>query len=342
MRVLYVKAPYQFEMKEMEIPRPGDNEVLIDVRACAVCGTDIHTAATDAEEFQSFGHEIAGTVQENGPGSRRFQKGDKVIVESGTFCHVCENCRNGRPDLCTHGSKILKDLKIKGYSDYMVVQEQALVPFDELSYEEAALVEPLGVAMDLFYTTGIELNDDVAVVGLGPIGLMTIALARATGARNIYAIQRNGRSKARIELAKKLGVTDVILLSDIDVLSYPFPRGGVNKIMITAPPTVIPDMMKIALYGSVISFLGTDLPHGQITFNANYFHFKKLQLRASYAVPALWFPRALELLKSGVVNPKDFITHTFPLEKTEEYLKKQRDDISDVIKMVMVKTKQSD
>lgn len=91
-------------------------------------------------------------------------------------------------------------------------------------------------------------------------------------------------------------------------------------------------MMKIALYGGIISFLGIDMKHGEITFNANDFHFRKLQLRASYAAPALWFPRALELLKSGIVNPKDFITQTFPLEKAEEYFKKQRDDISDVIK----------
>ena len=332
-----MKAPYQFEIKEKEIPKPGKDQVLIDVKACAVCGTDMRTAAMDAKEFQSFGHEIAGIVKKNGPGSSRFREGEKVVIESSTFCHVCENCRNGRSDLCTHGVNILKDLEFRGYSDYMVVPEQALVPFDGLEFEEAALAEPLGVALDLFYTTGIELNDDIAVVGLGPIGLMAIALAKAAGARNIFAVQRNGRSRARIELARKLGATDVILLSETEITSYSFPRGGVNKIMVTASPSVIPDMMKIALYGSIISFLGTDWIHGRITFDANYFHFKKLQLRASYAVPALWFPRALELMKTGVVKPEDFITHTFPLEEAEEYLKKQRDDISDIVKMVMVK-----
>lgn len=319
------------------MPEPGENQVLLDVRACAVCGTDMHTAATDAEDFQSFGHEIAGVVVKNGPGARRFHPGDKVVIESGTICHVCENCRNGRTDICTNGISIIDDVEISGYADYMLVPEQAMVPFEGLDFKEAALAEPLGVAMDLFYTTGIELNDDVAVVGLGPIGLMAIALAKAAGARNIYAIQRSGRSKARIALAKKLGATDVILTSETDLASYPFPRGGVNKIMITAAPSVIPEMMKIATYGGILGFLGIDMQNGDITFNANDFHFKKLQLRASYAVPALWFPRALELLKSGVVNPKDFITQTFPLEEIETYFKKQRDDSSDVIKMVMVK-----
>lgn len=337
MRAVYVKSPFQFDIREIDMPEPGENQVLIEVKACAVCGTDMHTAATDADDFQSFGHEIAGVVVKNGPGSRCFREGDKVIVESGTFCHVCENCRNGRPDLCTDGISIIDDVEISGYSDYMIVPEQAMVAFEGLDYQEAALAEPLGVAMDLFYTTGIDVNDDVAVVGLGPIGLMAIALAKAAGARNIYAVQHSGRSKARIELAKKLGATDIILTSETDIFKYPFPRGGLNKIMVTAAPAVLPDVMKIAVYGGIIGFLGIDLQNGDITFNANEFHFKKLQLRASYAVPALWFPRALELLKTKVVNPKDFITQTFPLEKIEEYFLKQRDDSSDVIKMVMVK-----
>ena len=285
MRVAYVKAPFQFELREMEIPRPGEGQILLDVRACAVCGTDMHTAALEAVEYTSFGHEIAGVVLETGSGVHRLQPGDKVAVESGTFCHVCENCRNGRTDLCTNGKSII---------------------------------------------------DDVEVLCLGPIGFMTIALAKAAGARNIYAIQKSDRSKARIELAKKLGAT-VILTKDTDLNSYPFPRGGLNKIMVTAGPSVIPEMFKIAVYGGIISFLGIDMANGNITFNANDFHFKKLQLRASYAAPALWFPRALDLLKNKVVDPDDFITQTFPLEEIQKWFEKQRDDSSDVIKMVMVK-----
>lgn len=338
MRVAYVKAPFQFELREIEIPKPGEGQILLDVRACAVCGTDMHTAAFEAEEFISFGHEIAGVVVENGPGAHRFLPGEKVIVESCTFCHVCENCRNGRPDLCTNGKSILDDVEISGYADYMLIPEEAAVPFAGLSFAQAALAEPLGVALDLFYTTGIEVNDDVAVVGLGPIGLMSIALAKAAGARNVYAIQRSGRSKARIALAEKLGAT-VILTKDTDLNTYPFPRGGLNKIMVTAGPAVIPEMFKVAAFGGIISFLGIDMANGDITFNANDFHFKKLQLRASFAAPALWFPRALDLLKNKVVDPDDFITQTFPLEEIQNWFEKQRDDSSDVIKMVMVKEK---
>ena len=139
MRVAYVKSPFQFEIREMAIPEPGENQVLLEVKACAVCGTDMHTAATDADCFQSFGHEITGVVVKNGPGSRRFQPGDAVAVESGTFCHVCDNCRNGRPDLCTNGISIIDDVEISGYADYILAPEQALVPFSGLTFAQATL-----------------------------------------------------------------------------------------------------------------------------------------------------------------------------------------------------------
>ena len=85
MRVVYVKAPFQFEIREMPIPEPGENQVLLEVKACAVCGTDMHTAADDAADFESFGHEITGVVVKNGPGANRFAPGTAVAVESGTF-----------------------------------------------------------------------------------------------------------------------------------------------------------------------------------------------------------------------------------------------------------------
>lgn len=338
MRAVYVKSPFEFEMREVQIPEPAEDQVLIDVRACAVCGTDLHTAATDAADYQSFGHEIAGVVVKSGSSARKFQPGQKVVLESGTFCHTCDNCRNGRIDLCKNGTSIIGDVEISGYADYLVAPEQALVPFEGLEFAEAALAEPLGVALDLFYTTGIELNDDVIVYGLGPIGLMAISLAKAAGARNIYAVQRNDRSRARIDLARKLGVTDVILTSQTDITKYPFSRGGVDKIMVTPSPSVLPTAFQLANNGGIISFLGFDSGSGgTVTFDANAFHMKKFQLRASYAAPALWFPRALELLKQKVVDPADYITQTFTLEETEVFFKKQRDDISEIIKMVMVK-----
>ena len=106
----------------------------------------------------------------------------------------------------------------------------------------------------------------------------------------------------------------------------------------TASPSTLVQAFEIANFGGVVAFLGIDFgPGGTVTFDANYFHLKKLQLRSSFAAPALWFPRALDLIRSKKIDTNDFITQTFPLEELEKMMKKQRDDSSDVIKMVMVK-----
>ncbi|MCI5481743.1 MAG: alcohol dehydrogenase catalytic domain-containing protein [Lachnospiraceae bacterium] len=337
MRAVYVKAPFEFEVREVELPKLKEHEVLVDIRACAVCGTDMHIADHEAEEWQTFGHEVAGVVAEVGEFVTTCKPGDHIVVESSSFCHTCENCRNGEVERCTSRFSLSDDLDYKGFGDYMIIPQEAAVRYEGLDFRDACIAEPLGVALDLFYTADVRLNEDVAVIGLGPIGLMAIALAKMAGARNIYAIQRSGRSKARIALAKKLGA-QVILTSETDLSSYPFPRGGVDKVLDTASPSTLVQAFEIANFGGVVAFLGIDFgPGGTVTFDANYFHLKKLQLRSSFAAPALWFPRALDLIRSKKIDTNDFITQTFPLEELEKMMKKQRDDSSDVIKMVMVK-----
>lgn len=336
MKLIQVKSPFQFRVKEVEIPHPNDTQVLIQVKACGVCGTDMHIAKSQAEDWESFGHEISGVVVEVGKHVTTCKKGDKVVVESGSFCHTCDICRNGRVDLCTEGFHT-PELEIQGYAEYMVLPQQCVVPFDGIDFAQATIVEPLGVALDLFYTTDVQLNDDVAVIGLGPIGLMALRLAKLAGARNIYAIQRSRRSQARIELAKEFGATEVIFTDETPLSEYPFPRGGVEKVMVTASPSTLSDAFHIATVGGIIGYIGIDYgPGGMVTFDGNEFHFKKLQLRSSYAAPALWFPRCLELMKSKAVDPYKMVTHTFHMDEFETYMDKMRNNSADVIKMVMV------
>lgn len=336
MKMIEVKSPFQFRVREVDIPQPNENQVLIQVKACGLCGTDMHIAKYQAKDWESFGHEISGVVLETGKNVTTCKKGDKVVVESSSFCHTCDICRNGRVDLCTEGFHT-PELKIQGYAEYMVLPQECVVTFDGLDFPQATIVEPLGVALDLFYTTDIKLNDDVAVIGLGPIGLMALRLAKLSGARNIYAIQRSRRSKARIQLAKELGATEVIFTDETPLDEISFARGGVDKVMVTASPSSLPDAFKIANVGGIIGYIGIDYSPGRmVTFDGNDFHFKKLQLRSSYASPALWFPRCLELMQSKAVDPSQFVTHTFHMDEFEKAFDKMRNDSSDVIKMVMV------
>lgn len=334
MKTVFVKAPFQFKIKEIPIPQPAAGEVLLRVKACGICGSDLHIARSQAADWVTFGHEMTGVIEQTGPGVRHVRPGQRVAVESGSFCGVCEQCRNGRVDLCTKGYNNAQ-LKINGFSEYMVLPEQCIVPLDPaISFVDGTLLEPLGVAVDLVKTADIRLNDHVLVIGLGPIGLMAARLAKAAGAR-VYAAQHSDRSARRISLARALGVEDVVITGRTPLSNYPFPRGGVDHILVTAPPKVIPDLIESASFGGVISFLGIDYgPDRMITFDANAFHFKKLQLRASFAAPALYFPMCTELIKTGVIDPKQFITHIFAMNEIAPVMQSLRDGGSE-IKAVM-------
>ena len=175
-----------------------------------------------------------------------------------------------------------------------------------------------------------------AILDLGPAAKGHTLILPKAHAANLFELPDETAAKA-LTLAKKLGA-QVILTSETDLSSYPFPRGGVDKVLDTASPSTLVQAFEIANFGGVVAFLGIDFgPGGTVTFDANYFHLKKLQLRSSFAAPALWFPRALDLIRSKKIDTNDFITQTFPLEELEKMMKKQRDDSSDVIKMVMVK-----
>ncbi|HPB63855.1 MAG TPA: zinc-binding dehydrogenase [Mesotoga sp.] len=165
---------------------------------------------------------------------------------------------------------------------------------------------------------------------------MATQIAKAMGARHVFAANHS-RSKIRIDVARQLGVDDVIEVDKTPISSYKFPRGGVDKALVTAPPYVIPEVLGVMNYGGVVGFIGIDYGEGRfITFDANAFHFNKLQLRASHAVPALYFPACLDMIKSGAVNVKPLITDTFTLEDIERMMKRAEKEKDRVIKAVMI------
>ena len=125
-----------------------------------------------------------------------------------------------------------------GFAERTIVPANLVVNIRDLSFEEACILEPMGVAADLILTADIHLNDDVLLLGAGPIGLMAMQMAKKSGARHIYVAQHSG-SKARVDLACKFGADDVIFTDKENLEKYPFPRGGVDKVLVTSPPSTI-------------------------------------------------------------------------------------------------------
>jgi L-iditol 2-dehydrogenase len=191
----------------------------------------------------------------------------------------------------------------------------------------------MGVALDMTYAADIQLGNDVMVLGLGAIGLMSIPIAKMQGASRIYAINRSGGKRA--QLAKKLGADEVILTSEVPLSEINFCNGGVDRALVSADPQILPEVMDYMNYGGYISFIGINLPNGDIQFNINDFHFKKLQLRASHAAPALYFPTVLQLLQDKHLEGEEFISHVISLDEIEKGVLMMRDNREEVLKIVI-------
>lgn len=309
-------------LRDVELRPIAPDEMRLKVAACGICGTDTHYNPADTRE-QGFGHEVAGVVLEAGAAAYGLAVGQKIVLDSSTPCGRCANCRNTRQELCTD----LKSFFIKGtfgFAEEMIAPAISAVPYDGLPPEQACLAEPLGVAIDMVRLADITPESNVLIMGPGPIGLMALCLARRMGARRVF-VSAFSRLKARCEAARALGADDVVDPSETPLEKHDF-KCGIDRVLVTTPPPTLESACKLARKGGTISFIG--IAHGEgafCRFNANEFHFKKLQLRASFASPAQFTPMALAYLREGVVDGKRLVSHVFALADIEKAMTIARD-----------------
>lgn len=336
MKSVFVRKSLDFQVREIHIPALGPFDVLVKVKACGLCGTDVRIAM-ESEDWQPIGHEVAGVVEAVGSAVMNMKPGQDVCLESGTFDRFSSRSRDGRVELDKTGRSMFNSgVNTMGFAEYMVVPCETCVPFSGLRYAEAALIEPLGVAYDLVKVTGIELGDDVLVYGIGPIGLFALRLARLAGARRVFAVNHSGRD-ARDALAVAWGADGVLHTDKTEITKASFPVGGVDKILMTATPDAMPAAMDLMDVGGVMGFIGIGMsgPKRFVTFDMYRFHEDKLQIRASNAVPALYFPACIELCKSGMVDMKAMISHSLHLDSFGRDVQTYVDDRRGALKAVL-------
>lgn len=329
----YMKGPWQFELRQVELPEtPPAGFVQLKVQACGVCGTDLSAACRMTDKFKPFGHEIAAVVERLGPEVAGLKEGQSVVLESSSFCGRCELCRNGRVDLCAKAPNFWSQPAM-GFSQRMLAPATCLVQYEGLEPAVASLTEPAGVAYDMVRVAEVRLGDRVCVMGPGPIGLMAVALARYSGATRLACIGHS-HSRARLKLAETLGADAIACDEPIDqrkALAKQF-----DHVLLTSPTDTIPAALSLLAYEGKLTYVGIGHGGGSITFDANDFHFRKLQLRASFAAPAVFFPRVVELLKAGIIPGRRLISDEFALADIGVAMLKGRDDKARVLKLVMV------
>jgi len=333
-KAFFTKAPMQFESRDVDIEPLADDEVLVQVQACGVCGWDVLVAQTVAEDWMPIGHELSGTVVQAGGSVRGYAAGDPVIVENSTFCGICDQCKRGSVvhcvDLDHHRSP-------GGFAEYIKVRYTSLYPLQGVDYRAGALAEPLTVAIDMIEAAEIPLSGRVAVFGPGPIGLMIARLALVRGAARVY-VTGHARSRTRWEVARKIGVTDCVFVDQQDLVSYFEEREprGLDRVLVTAPPSTIAQAAKICRFGGIIAYNGIKFGGGEIIqLDGNAFHFKRLQLRGVHSIPNLGWPQAVELLADKVVDPDLFISHVYPFDQVPGAVRFAAEARSETIKVMV-------
>lgn len=339
MKALFAKGELRFDLRDVEIPIPRDNEVLVKVKACGLCGTDLHFAKDWQGDFMPLGHEIAGEVVESGKNVSAYKPGDMVIVEDIAMCGMCADCKEGNPHLCRNGPVLDGQ---PGMSEYLAVDQRLLNKLDGMDYVEASLVEPCAVAINTTINAQIPLGGKVAVFGPGPIGLMCVRLAKLSGASKAILIGTSVKIKreaARFKVGEEMGAEKIIEADESDAVEVvkEYFGGGADCVIVTSPPKTIEQAIRMVKFGGTVSFAGINLGgKSKIEIDVNELIFNKITLKPTFAEPALRFPTAVRLIREGVLDAKKIISHTFTFDQAEDLIRMSLNGSMEVIKAVLL------
>ncbi len=335
----YVTGVKQIEVIESKLPPVSYNEVRVQIKACGICGTDMHFYNTYPEgKLTPLGHEVAGTIVEVGKNVTDLAVGLDVVVQNNVDCGVCPACSMRRPEHCSDIKTYMTDQS--GLATYLTVDRKMIIEFTGLDYAQATLAEPMTVAMDLFQEADIKKEDTVLIMGPGVIGLSLLYLVSHAGASSIAVVGHHlesVRGAYRKEVATLFGADFVFDSSTADwkneiKAQYPL---GFSKVIITSPPKTIPDGIELAGFGGYIVFDGISFSDDTITFGANDFHFKKKRLIASHAIPNYGFPYALDLLKKDPLLSSSLLTHRYQFKDLRQGFERYNANDEKIIKSVI-------
>ena len=311
------------EIDQVEIPEPAGAEVLIEVAASSICGTDVHIfdwnewAQRHIHPPRVFGHEMSGRIVATGPDVHDLKPGTFVAAETHVVDHTCRQCRLGLYHLCEN-TQVLGVDRDGSFARYVLLPaENCWRNAPGLSPEVAALQEPFGNAVHAA-TAGALKDNVVAIFGLGPIGLCAVGIARAEGAAAVYGVEPN---PYRRELAERMGATGVLAPSASTVEDIRRLNGGVGVDVVlemSGHPVAIEQGLQVLHRGGWISLLGIgDRP---ATLDLNDLVVTKGITIYGIFGRRIWdtWERTSSYLSTGKVDVSPLITHRFPLDDFQE------------------------
>ena len=305
-------------LEDVPMPEIGDTDVLVKIKKNSICGTDIHIEKWDAWAQKNIptplviGHEFMGVIEKLGKDVKELKVGQRVSGEGHLTCGHCSNCRKGLKHLCvkTKGIGIHHD---GCFAEYLSIPAENIFPLPDFIQDDiASIFDPYGNAMHS--TLSYELaGEDVLITGAGPIGIMSAAIAKKAGARNVVITDFN---EYRLQLAGKMGATYIVNLNKMSVddviKSLDIEEGFTVGLEMSGAPEAFNTLLEKLQHGGKIALLGLIPPHTEIDWD--HVIFKMLTIKGIYGreIFSTWF-KMVHMLESGLdLNP--IITHHYPVD----------------------------
>jgi threonine dehydrogenase-like Zn-dependent dehydrogenase len=327
MKAAYLPGNSTVILKDVDVPIPGYGQVLVKMKSSTICGSDIRAiyrehAGKGAEAYQNkiAGHEPAGQIVECGQGMRRFKEGDRVIIYHISGCGVCNDCRRGYMISCTSPLRAAYGWQRDGgMAQYVLADEKDLILLpNELTYTDGAQVAcGFGTVYEALEKIGICGNDDVLVVGLGPVGLATLMLAKALGANKLIGVDV---TEERCAIAKGKKLADEVFISSSDTLEKikAVTRGnGVERAIDCTGNTSGRQLaIRATRKWGKIAFVGEG---GTVEFNPSPDIIHEQKTIYGSWVTSIWrMEELVERLVRWGIHPEDLVTNRFTLDRVDE------------------------
>ncbi len=342
MKAIRIHGPQDVRYEDVETPAVGPDDVLVRVKAAALCGTDLElydgTMFYITSGMTSLplipGHEWSGEVAEFGANVTEFVVGDRVTGECSVGCRACEDCIRGWYNQCRHRTETGILNRDGGFAEYVAFPRHFLHKCNEMAFEESAFIEPTGIALYPTKLAGVCPADVVAVMGPGPIGLFAVQTAKAYGAKTVILV---GTRDNRLAIGRDLGADVTVNVRTEDLVEKVSAATGGHMVDV-----VIEAVGKPAVWDDIAAILA---PRARVAMTG-LFAGKKCEvdfdplvinnvtIMGTLGAPSGW-GEAIDLHQRGLVTAKPLITHRLPLADFVKGLEIMRNRIDDAIKVVL-------
>jgi L-iditol 2-dehydrogenase len=340
MKALVLTGPGRFDYADVPMAEPSDDEVLVQVRACGICGSDVHGMDGSTGRRRPpvvMGHEAAGVVARAGAGVKGWAVGERVTFDSTVSCGQCRFCLRGQVNLCDErrvlGVSCQEYRRDGAFAEYVAVPARILYRLpDGLSFERAALLETLAVAVHAVRRAGVSPGDTAVVVGTGMVGLLVVQVLRAYGCERVIGVDLDA---GRLALAERFGADPVTGDAEAVAVAVNERTGGSGAdlaIEVVGLPATVRTAVASVRKGGRVGLVGNLSPMVELPLQAAVT--RELTLYGSCA-SAGEYPECIELVSSGQVDVGPLISAVAPLSEGAGWFERLYSGAPGLMKVVL-------